>query len=231
MLSIFKKYDLIDELDERINKDENVFVECLPNKIPYILKIIRPYLTIEILIISIDFIYSILKPETIGVFLEGFEIFLIALNVFPIYFLLKSILEAIPKVNNTYYVITDSGIHMLNGGKSLEYIYYTYEDIKSISLNKYKFAKNKGDIIIKELAEKEMKKFLDKFFYVRNGLIAVDDAQKIYDILKQISSQDNENIFFEDEDMNENIDYYKDVKKYNRKIDNDKDDSLIQRRS
>lgn len=231
MLNILKKYDLIDELDDRIQQDENVFIECYPNKIPFMLRLIKPYVLIEIFVIFIDFIYGVIKPETIGVFLQGFEIALVGINIFPVYLLVKSFYEAFLKVNNTYYVVTDRGIHILEGGKSLDYTLYTYDDIKSLLLNKYKFSRNKGDIILKEIAEKDMKKISEKFFYTRTGLIAVDEVKKVYDILKHVSIQENPGIFFADEATDLPIDYYKDVKKYNKKINIDKDDSIIKRRS
>lgn len=231
MLEFFKKYDIIDELDERIHPEENVFIECSPNKIPYVIRLIRPYLLIEFLVIFIDFLYGILRPAELGLFLQWFELFLIAINCIPIYFLSKSFFYAILEVKHCYYVITDQGIHLLKGGKSLDYICYRYEELKSITLNKYKFSKNKGNILLKETSEKEITKLSEKYFHIKLGLIAVDEVKKIYDILKQVAIQENPNIFFADDSTDLPVDYYKDVKKYNKKINVDEDDSIIKRRS
>lgn len=230
-MDIFKKYDIIDELDSRIHPEENVFIECSPNKLPYIFRLIKPYIFIELLVVFIDVLYGILRPQTLGVFLQGFELFLIALNCVPIYFLAKSLYAAILEVKHVYYVITDQGIHILKGGKSLDYMCYHYEEVRSFTLNKFKLSKNKGSIILKEVSEREIKGLINKFFYIKTGLIAVDEVQKIYDILKQIAVQENPNIFFADDSTDLPVDYYRDVKKYNKKIDVDKDDSIIKRRS
>lgn len=231
MFEFFKKYDIIDELDERIHPEENVFIECSPNKLPYIMRLLRPYIIIEMLVIIIDFLYGTFKPAELGLFFQWFELTLIAINCFPIYFLFKALFNAIMEVKHCYYVITDQGIHVLKGGKSLYYMCYRYEEIKSFTLNKYKLSKKKGNILFKETAEKEVKKLIDKFFYVKLGIIAVDEVQKIYDIIKQVSIQENPNIFFADDSTDLPVDYYRDVKKYNKKINVDKDDSIIKRRS
>lgn len=229
-MDIFKKYDIIDELDSKISKDENVFVESAPNKLPFILKYIKPYLIIEFLVVFIDFLYGVIKPAEMNIFLEAFEIFLIALNCVPIALLFKSFYNAILIVNNSYYVITDKGIHVLKGGRSLDYSLILYEDVKSMILNKYKYTKNRGDIIVKDNTTSDLKKIKDKFFFIHNGLLAIDDVQKVYDILKQIAIQENPDIFFSDDTNNLKVDYFKDVKKYNKKINVDKDDSIIKRR-
>lgn len=231
MFEIFKKYDLVDELDSRISNEENIFIEAVPNKIPYILKLIKPYVILEFAMIFIDFLYALVRPNEIGTILNFVELTLIAVNCFPIYFLGKSIYNAILKVHNSYYVVTDRGIHILLGGRSLDYNLYLYEDIKSFTLNKYSFSKNRGDIIFKDSSSQELKTLKDKFLYVPMGLIAVDDAEKIYDILKQVAIQDNPDIFFSDDSSDLKVDYFKDVKKYNKRINIDKDDSIMKRRS
>lgn len=231
MFEIFKKYDLVDELDSIISNEENIFIEAVPNKIPYILKLIKPYVILECAMIFIDFLYALVRPNEIGTILNFVELTLIAVNCFPIYFLGKSIYNAFLKVHNSYYVVTDRGIHILLGGRSLDYNLYLYEDIKSFTLNKYSFSKNRGDIIFKDSSSQELKTLKDKFLYVPMGLIAVDDAEKIYDILKQVAIQDNPDIFFSDDSSDLKIDYFKDVKKYNKRINIDKNDSIMKRRS
>lgn len=230
-MSLFKKYDIIDELDKKISKEENVFVESMPNKIPFIIKYIRPYLLLEASVIFIDFLFGVIRPAELNVFIEAFEIFLIALNCVPLFLIFKALYKTIMIVNNSYYVITDKGIHTIKGGQSLDYNLVLYEDMKSIILNKYKHTKDRGDIIIKDSTTREPKKLSDKFFFVHNGLLAIDDVRKVYDILKQIAIQENPEIFFSDDTNDLKVDYFKDVKKYNKKINVDKDDSIIKRRS
>lgn len=230
MLDIFKKYNLVDEMDSKITQDETVFVESSPNKIPFILKYIKPYVVLEVMMIFVDFLYGILKPNEITTFIEVFEVFLIAVNCFPLAFLIRGFYQAVLMVMNSYYVITDKGIHVLQGGKALDYTLYIYEDMKSVILNRYKFSKNKGDIIVKDATMPDLKTIKDKFFYFHVGLIAIDDVKKVYDILRQIAIQINPEVFFSDDTDNLKIDYFKEVKKYNKKIAVDKDDSIIKRR-
>lgn len=230
MLEIFKRYNLIDEIDPKITQDETIFVECAPNKLPFVLKYIKPYVVLEILVIFFDFLYGVLKPDEIGIFIEVFEVFLIVLNCVPLALLFRAIYMSLLKVINSYYVITDKGIHVLQGGKALDYNLYIYEDIKSIILNRHKASKNRGDIIIKDATMPSLKTFKEKFFYFHVGLIAIDDAKKVYNIMKQIALQINSNIFFSDDNGDLKIDYFRDVKKYNKKITIDKEDSIIKRR-
>lgn len=229
-MEFFKKYDIIEELDSKISKDENVFVEAAPNKIPFVFKYIKPYILIAFAMILFDFLYSIFYPKEYSVVRDGFEMFLIAINFTVLFFVCKAVYIANLIYRNTYYVITDRGIHFVKGGRSLDYTFCAYEDIKSIFLNKYKYVKNKGDIIIKDISTPNLKSLKEKFFFVNNGLIAIDDVQQVYNILKQVAIQENQEIFLSDDTNNLKVDYFRDVKKYNKKIEIDKNDSVMKRR-
>ena len=53
MFGKFKKYDAIDELDKNISQEENIYIESIPNQIPFIFNRIKPYLMLIILILII----------------------------------------------------------------------------------------------------------------------------------------------------------------------------------
>lgn len=232
MFGKFRKYDAIDELDKNISQEENIYIESIPNQIPFIFNRIKPYLALIILILIIDFIYALIKPEQINNIISIFEVFLICINAVSGIIILKKILDAYSEVINTHYIITDKGIHMTKGGNSLIYTLFLYTDLKSISFNKTKGLSGLGDIYFKDIAEKIPKGFIKKFTYQRNGLIGIDDAEDVYNILKQIAIQANANIFFADNDnILDDMEYLKEVKKYSTKIKVNKNDSLLDRRS
>lgn len=232
---MLKKYDVLELLDEKISQEENVFIESVPNKIPFIKNNIKPYLLIEYLMLFTDFLYFLVRPGdltgTAQEFLALFDVIIMTTNFVPLFFLFRSIYFAVLKVVNTYYVVTDLGIHVVEGGRSINYDIYRFTDIKSFNLSKYPLSKSKGDIIFKDSAEKEYKTFTEKFFKIKKGLIAIDEAEKVYNILKQIALQENPNIFFSDDDIDTKVDYFRDVKRYNKKIVVDKDDSIMKRRN
>ena len=232
MFELFKHFDVVDELDKNIGEDENLYAECIPNKIPFLFNAIKPYLFILFSVIVLDFIYALIKPTEINTFINIFEIFLICLNIVSVFFVLKTLVYAYSEVLNTYYVITDKGIHMTKGGKTLSYTLFLYTDLKSIMFNKYKMSGGRGDIIFRDITEKVPSQIWKKFLYRKPGLIGIDDAEQVYIVLKQIAIQENKDIFFADTSNSfEKVDYFQDVKKYANRIKVNKDDSVLDRRN
>ena len=89
-----------------------------------------------------------------------------------------------------------------------------------------------GDIYIKETSDIVPKKFFDKVMYKKKGLIGIDEAEKVFEVIRQVSLQENDNIFFADSDETDiNTSYFKDVKKYDREIKNKKAESIISKRN
>ena len=98
---MLKKYDVLELLDEKISQEENVFIESVPNKIPFIKNNIRPYLLIEYLMLFIDFLYFLVRPGnltgTAQEFLALFDVIILTTNFVPLFFLFRSIYFAIFK--------------------------------------------------------------------------------------------------------------------------------------
>lgn len=230
MIECLKKYNLVDEMEKHVLPDEDIFVECYPNKIPFVLRKAKQPLIIILLLATLIFLYMIIRPFLGLALINCIDLILILVVALSLFFLGQRLFYAFLDARNSYYVITTRGIHILRFEKSFAYTLYSYTDIKSIILQDSIF--DIGNIYIKEMNEKLPSHFIDKFLYERNGLIAIDEPDKVFDVLKQIAIQENPSIFFADSaDDNVDIDYFKDVKKYSNKIEVKKDDSIINRRS
>ena len=64
-MSFLKKVDLIDEMEKHINEEEDIFVECFPNKIPFIAQKMWQAFLIIFVTIFIDFIWILSYHFTI----------------------------------------------------------------------------------------------------------------------------------------------------------------------
>lgn len=231
MLDSFKKFDVVDELDKNIKEEENIYVECEPHKFSFIFTRIKPYLLLIIFSIIIDFIYSLLRPNKGNNAVNFVDVIILCINVVSIIIVLKNILDAYSEALNTHYVITDRGIHMTKGGSSLIYQLLLYNDLKNMTLNKLSEKSETGNIYVKDIAEKQPKGLIKKVIYKRNGLIAIDQVDDVYDILKQIAIEGNPDIFFDDNNgIITNSDYLPDITKYSTKIKTNKSDSILDRR-
>jgi hypothetical protein len=232
MFEKFKRKDVVSELDKHIDEDQAIYVESEPNKSLFILYMLKPYMLFLFLFVIIDFLTVLLVPEEYSNFVRIFIIFIFTVNVAFIIFLIYKALEALSISINTYYIITNKGVHTTSGGRTLNYQYMEYTDISSISMKRNKFS-NTGSVFIKTKAEKIPSSFLKKILYRRTGLIGVDDVNDIYIILEQIGKQENaELLAFDAAETIAEMDYFKDVKKYAEKMDTfDKNETLLDKRN
>ena len=230
MLNIFKDYDLVEEMDRHIKPDEDIFVECRPNKMPFVLRrIMQPTLALigyGILLV----VYIIIRNFCGLAFQNVFDMLFIFLFIGVAAFIGKELYKSILDAKTNYYVIATDGIHILHYNNTLEYYCILYKDIKSVILKQSFFGV--GDIYIKETSDIVTKKFFDKVMYKKKGLIGIDEAEKVFEVIRQVSLQENDNIFFADSDETDiNTSYFKDVKKYDREIKNKKAESIISKRN
>lgn len=230
MLSQYKRQNIIDLLDEKVKEEEDLYVESKPNMIPYLFYHIKPFLFLFSFILLIDFFYFLLRmslPITIRTIVDTL---LICCNIFVLVLLFLRLIKAYSYAINSCYIITDRGIHMTCGGRVVDYVFISYEDIKSICFHKYKF-KTRGDIYIKDVSYKTPTKLYKKFISTLPGLIAIDDAEPVYNVLQQIAIQENDKIFFSDESNTfKEVDYLQNIKKYSKRVHVNKNDSLFERR-
>ena len=232
MLEKFKRKDVVAELDKHIDEEEAIYVESEPNILDYIVYMMTPYFLYLFLMLIIDFVFIIIYPEKEVVFMHILQIFLFAFNIFYIAFLGYKFVENYIVVINTYYIITNRGIHMTSGGKTIVYTAINYTDINSISMKRNKFSKV-GSIFIKTKADKMPTSLFKKIIFRRSGLIGIDDVNSVYVILDQIGKVENpEMLAFDSPEVLKEMDYFKNPKKYSEKIDSfDKDESLLERRN
>ena len=230
MLNIFKNYDLVDEMDRHIKPDEDIFVECKPNKAPFILRgICQPILVLIVYGILLT-IYMVIRSFMGLAFQNVFDMLFIFLIIGVIVFIGKELYKTILDAKTNYYVIATDGIHVLHYNNTIEYYCILYKDIKSVILKQSFFGV--GDIYIKEISDAVPKKFFDKVMYKKKGLIGIDEAEKVFEVIRQVSLQENDNIFFADSaDSDIDTSYFKEVKKYDREIKNKKADSIISKRN
>lgn len=232
MLEDLKKVDLIEEMDQHMRADEDdIFVECRPNKFPFITRyMVMPTFAIVIYICLLLLHVFLIRTFEKSLLLQLADTGFIFLGIFVLGFTFYEIYKGFVASNHTYYVITANGVHMLYWTKSMEYAFIQYSDLKSVIIKK-RFG-SMGDIYIKEITDEPPKEFLKRILQQKKGLICIDEVEKVFEVLKQIASQENDNIFFANakSDLVEN-DYFRDVKKYDNKLNVKKDDSLISRRS
>ncbi len=230
MLNIFKDFDLINEIDKHIDENEDIFAECKPNFIPFIIRRIwQPLIALGATTI-VQILYIVVRSFLNVVVANVIDIAFLFIWLATIFFIFKEIYNSILDAKTNYYVIATDGIHMLFFDKTLQYSCILYKDIKSVVLKDSILGV--GDIYIKEKTEEIPKTLIDKFMYKKNGLIGIDEADKVFEVIKAIAIQDNENIFFADSsNEEENIEYFKDVKKYDREIKYKKSSSVIEKRN
>ena len=240
MLEIFKSYDLIDEINKNINEEEDVFAECRPNKFPFLFRrVVLPIIVLAI-VLSTFIIYMIIRPKVVPlvtvsyIFLNLIDWIFFFLLLLAIAFLLFELYFAILDMKCNYYVIATDGIHLLYYDNRLTYACIRYKDIKSVILKKNVLGT--GDIVIKEKTDKENKKFIDKLkfklLFKQRGMFGVDNAQKVFDVIKTIAIQDNDTILFADPSNNEKeVDYFQSVKKYKQEIKRPKETSVMEKRN
>ena len=230
MLNIFKNYDLVEEMEKHLSEDEDIFAECRPNKLPFIMKRIWQPLIVTAVFVAVVIGYVLFRPFIHFIFQNVIDIALIFAAIAVIGFIGYEICQAIIDTKTNYYVIATDGIHILYFDKTLQYECILYKDIKSVILKSGAFGV--GDIYIKENSEKLPSGLIEKFMYQRSGLIGIDEADKVFEVIRQIAIQDNDNIFFADSDS-ESVDtsYFKDVKKYDHEIKQKRDESIISRRN
>lgn len=239
MLDIFKDYDLIDEMNKKINKEEDVFAECRPNKLPFLIKrLLWPFvITISIVILLV--LYLMIRPRSVEIasmpyVIEGLiDWIFIFVIILAVAFFLFQFYMALLDMKFNYYVIATDGIHFITYEKRVTYFRIDYKDIKSVILKKNILGT--GDILIKEKTDKDPKSAFDKFKNMilgrRRGMFGIDDAQKVYDVIKTIAIQDNDTIFFADpSNSDENDVFNKRVKKYKNQVKEEKASSVMEAR-
>ncbi len=230
MLNIFKEYDLIAEMDKHIKEDEDIFVECRPNKIPFLTRRLwQPVLAAVGGIIAL-LIYISIRQLFDRAFQNVMDFGFIFLFIGIVFFIGKELYNGILDMKTNYYVVTTDSIHILYFNKTLSYKCIRYADMKSVVLKTGAFGV--GDIYIKEKFEKAPKTLINKLMYKRDGLIGIDQADKVFEVIKTIAIQDNDNIFFADSnELDPEVQYFKKVQKFDRKLDVKKDESLVERRN
>ena len=230
MLNIFKEFDLISEMDKHIKEDEDIFVECRPNKIPFLTRRMWQPILATIGGIILTILYVAVRSLLDIVLQNLFDFIFIFGWIGIIAFIFIELYNGILDTKTNYYVVTTDGVHILYFSKTLAYKYIRYIDMKSVVLKTGSFGV--GDIYIKEKYEKVPKTLLEKFMYKREGLIGIDQADKVFEVIKTIAIQDNDNIFFADSnELDPEVEYFKKVQKFDRKLDVKKDESLVERRN
>ena len=221
---------LLDMIENHLTVDEDIFVECRPNKLFFILSNLKKQICVVILTLIIIGLAILIYPflgKALGLGL-GLVAYIIAGAA--IIYILYSVFILLIRAKNSYYVITTRGIHILYFDSSVKYNFFTYDDIKNVRLENTIF--DIGNIIIRDNSSKKENNFFKNFLSDKKGLIAIDEAQKVFDVLRQIALQVNASIFFASKnDSEEDVEYFdKNIKKYNKELKNIENDSLIERR-
>lgn len=231
MFDFFKKYDIIEEMDSHIKETEDIFVECKPNKLPFILQHMKQSIVSSIALIVLIIIYLFIRPFLGVLIFNLIDIGFILIGAIVVGFTIWQFLRAFRNVNNSFYVIATDGIHMIGFDNVLDYSNITFGEIRGAVLEKKPISKM-GNIIIKEKNDKNPDSFFKRFLSHKKGFIAIDDVEDVYEVLKQLTLQENEDAFFADAksavmEHGKN----KNVKKYDNKIDKTSSKSLIEKRN
>ena len=230
MSNLFKNYDLIAEMDKHIKEDEDIFVECRPNKIPFLTRRMWQPMVMFIAGVVVSIAYHPIRLMFDVALQNLIDFILIFMWIGIFAFVGFEAYNAILDIKTNYYVVTTDSVHILYYNKMLCYKCIRYIDMKSVVLKTGAFGV--GDIYIKEKFEKIPETFIEKFMYKKEGLIGIDQADKVFDVIKTIAIQDNDNIFFADSnELDPEIKYFKKVQKFDRKLDVKKDESLVDRRN